>query len=135
MSSMFGPNRYAREVVDDTGWMTVPLTDEVNFELWPNEDGIQVRRVHRTVHLRGTVRLLTAGFIDVSVAKYFALMPDLSFAPTTQSVALSYVCQGNTNNRWDLRVYSDARLAAERYGPSASVSGAYLGFYVSWLVD
>lgn len=135
MSSMFSVNRYARDPFEDTGWHTVELTDTTNFALWPNEDGVQVRRVNRTVHLRGTLQLKTAGYIDASVARYFGLMPDLSFAPTTQSVALSYVCQGQLNNRWDLRVYSDARLAAERYGPGTSVVDAYLGFYVSWLVD
>lgn len=132
MSSMFGPNRYARPVLDDTGWMDLTLTDTTNFENYVVGEVPQVRKVGGVVYLRGALRLLTATYIDTTTMRYFMTLP-AGYGPSARTVI--FVCQGSGSNHWSIAIEPDGDVSAQRFGPAASAVGYWLPFNVSWLLN
>jgi hypothetical protein len=132
-SSMFGPNQYARGEmeIEDTGWVTVTLTDTTNFDLYGTQP-IRFRVISRVAYLHGALNLQTPGYIDTTTSRVFATLPTEARPAAPQNPV--FACQGSSENRWALRVFQDGTLSAERYGPSASGAGTWLPFTVQWVV-
>lgn len=132
MSSMFGPNKYARAADDDTGWVTIPLTDTTNFQVYAVGQDPKYRVVGNRVYFQGALGLLTATYVDSTTGRVFLTLP-VQARPV--SMLPVFVCQGSSLNRWALRIYQDGTCSAERYGPGASTGGTWLPFNVTWLND
>ena len=96
MSSMFGPNRYAREAVDDTGWIALTLENS-----WVNFDTVtytpaRYRRRGGLVYVQGLIKdgTLTAGTI-------LATLP-AGFRPGYRIIMPTAQTSAGTNCRLDV---------------------------------
>lgn len=134
MSSMFGPNKYARGNQDDTGWVTVALSDTTNFALDNAANPTQVRRLDHVVHLRGALKVLTLSYIEGASPRVFGTL-DSEFRPPADRSDAYYACVSDGSSHWALRVFPTGTLSAYRYGPGTQPINTWLPFTVSWVVD
>lgn len=120
----------------DSGWVTLTITNTTNFALWVASEAIQIRRIGKSVQLRGAVKANVAGIVDSSTETSANLMFPIpaAYLPAVHTPHHVFVCQGSGLNRWQLRI-SNSGAYAGRYGPSASAAGNWLPFNVSWFID
>jgi hypothetical protein len=134
MSSMFGPNKYTPES-EDTGWVDVALTDTTNFDEAGSTTGLKVRRVGNVVTFMGTLKMLTATYVDSFTPRTFATLTT-EFRPTAEPNVPLYVQQGDGLNRWTLRINgADGNCQASKFAPGPSAINSTLAIYVVWTTD
>lgn len=130
---------YPWEVVSqDSGWVTLPIENTTNFDVFTAGIPTKIRRYGNTVNLRGVVKVLNTGIIETTsqyTTNTMHVIPS-HFLTADMDYYSVWVCQGSGLNRWQLRIMgSTGGVHAGRYGPSASAIGAWLPFNVTWMLD
>ena len=134
----------AATLPSSSAWVDVPLTDTTNFEAYDvGTAGVdhvpQICLVGPLVFFRGALEVETSAYVDGTTWRPFATVP-VGYRPGQAAANDGYiqqwVCQGDSANRWALRVGPDGVAAASRYGPGSSSGGnVLLAFSVSWIKE
>lgn len=117
-------------LVGDTGWEQVTLASNNSHN---SNNPLRIRRVGRLVEIRGAW-LPNANTSSSTKDYVFATIPS-QFRPTSEH--RSTICHGNGLNRWNLKVMTDGKLVAIRYGSNTNVnipSGAWMATHITYMV-
>lgn len=120
------------EYVEDTGWITLPLSDSTNFEVYSSGSEPRVRRIGKLVELRGCLAQKTPEWIDGSEREMFVIPAGMR----PSGYYISHLCQGSSENYWHMIVDTGGPVKAGRYGPAKPTSSrTWMPFQVTWFID
>ncbi len=122
--------------VADSGWVNCTLNSNFQrFDSTGNYATLQVRKIANIVHLRGTVKNISA-FTPTSDGSHIVCTVPNGYRPAYKK---SVVMQGSGSNRFCSSVYANGQVSIHRYSNNTTMqnqipAGAFLNFEMSWVV-
>lgn len=123
--------------VADSGWVNCTLNS--NFQRYGSTETyatLQVRKIANIVHLRGTVKNISA-FTPSSDSSHIVCTIPSGYRPAYK---MNTVMQGSGSNRFCSSVYPNGSVTVHRYSNNTTMqnqipAGSYLNFEMSWVVS
>jgi len=122
--------------VADSGWVNCTLNSNFQrFDSTGNYATLQVRKIANIVHLRGTVKNISA-FTPTADGSHVVCTVPNGYRPAYK---MSVVMQGSGSNRFCSSVYANGEVSIHRYSNNTTMqnqipAGAFLNFEMSWVV-
>ena len=121
--------------VADTGW--VNCTYASNMSRYSTDQApLQVRKIGKIVHLRGTVKNINAFTPTNDSSHAIGTIPS-GYRPAYDE---SFITQGSGSNRWMMTIKANGYIYISRYTNNTTINqqvpaGSWLNCFATWLID